>query len=121
MASSSPSGSNQSLHATAQTMAARSRQVASDDLAQEILDRENADTAEATARAAADMAEADARLEADTAQDFSEASGTNPYSATTPLTPRYVGDVAINLTSAEIWIGLATAEATASWKQLSTV
>jgi hypothetical protein len=60
-------------------------------------------------------AEATARAAADTAQTFEAAAGTNPFEATTPLTPRFVGDRALNETSGEWWDGIAAAGNADDW------
>jgi hypothetical protein len=65
-------------------------------------------------------AETTARSAADAAQTFAADAGKNPFAATTPLTPRFVGDRALNVTSDEWWDGTATAASATSW-HLSTL
>ena len=57
-----------------------------------------------------------AQATAITAQVFAELALTNPYSAATPLTPRYLGDIAVNSTSLEIWAANSVTGATTSWE-----
>ena len=53
------------------------------------------------------------------AQTFSAVALTNPYAASPALTPRYVGDSAVNLTSLEVWQATATAASASSWNNIS--
>jgi hypothetical protein len=60
-----------------------------------------------------------AQATAITAQVFAAVALTNPYSATTPIVPRRIGDMAINTTTSEMWEAKATEAATTSWQCLS--
>lgn len=53
------------------------------------------------------------------AQTFSAVALTNPYAASPALTPRYIGDSAVNLTSLEVWQATATAASASSWNNVS--
>jgi hypothetical protein len=62
---------------------------------------------------------ADSTASAITAQVFAAVALTNPYSAATPLTPRYIGDIAVNSTTLEVWQAQASAAAATSWSCVS--
>lgn len=70
-----------------------------------------------TAQATAISNEATARSANDTAQTFSNTTVlTNPYTGST-LTPRFVGDFSVNTATGEIWVGVSTTSAAASWER----